>query len=298
VTALLISLVTFALIFGGASLGMYFRNALSEDHFSEDVRDVIKLSTGLIGTIAALVLGLLIASAKSSYDTKSTQIKQITTNIILLDLDLERYGPDAKNLRLALREAISPLIDRIWNEGDRTRVSPFAASVQAGEFFQKIQLLQPNNERERAFHAQVLSAAANVEQVRLSLFTQSNDAIPAPFLLILIFWLAIIFTSFGLFVRPNRIAIVTFIVGGISVASAIFLILEMGQPFTGLMQISSEAPRHALAPLGPALRERMSAISPKRAFAIAPHMSAFGGRADMTLRGNPLSRSLLGVKRT
>ena len=261
-TALLISLVTFALVFGGASLGMYFRNALSEDHFREDVRDVIKLSTGLIGTMAALVLGLLIASAKSSYDTKSTQIKQITTNIILLDLDLERYGPDAKNLRLALREAISPLIDRIWNEGDRARVSPFAASVQAGEFFQKIQLLQPNNERERAFHAQVLSAAANVEQVRLSLFTQSNDAIPAPFLVILIFWLAIIFTSFGLFVRPNRIAIVTFIVGGLSVASAIFLILEMGRPFTGLMQISSEAPRHALAPLGPAQRERMSAIGP------------------------------------
>jgi hypothetical protein len=154
------------------------------------------------------------------------------------------------------------MIDRIWNEGDRTRVSPFAASVQAGEFFQKIQLLQPNNERERAFHAQVLSAAASVEQVRLSLFTQSNDAIPAPFLVILIFWLAIIFTSFGLFVRPNRIAIVTFIVGGLSVASAIFLILEMGGPFTGLMQISSEAPRHALAPLSPEQRERMSAFGP------------------------------------
>ena len=82
------------------------RNALSEDHLREDVRDVIKLSTGLIGTMAALVLGLLIASAKSSYDTKSTQIKQITTNIIQLDLDLERYGADAQNVRIALRSAI------------------------------------------------------------------------------------------------------------------------------------------------------------------------------------------------
>jgi hypothetical protein len=97
----------------------------------------------------------------------------------------------------------------------------------------------------------VLSAVANLSQARLSLFTQSHDAIPTPFLAILIFWLAIIFTSFGLFVRPNWIVIVTFFVGGLSVASAIFLILEMGQPFTGLMQISSEAPRHALAPLGP-----------------------------------------------
>src|SRR5262245_5192373 len=124
-TALTVALVTFALVFGGALLGMYFRNVLSEDHLREDVRDVIKLSTGLIGTMAALVLGLLIASAKSSYDTKSTEIKQITANIILLDVELEQ------------------------------------------------------------------------------------------------------------------------------VARAIFLILEMGQPFAGLMQISSEAPRHALEPLGP-----------------------------------------------
>jgi hypothetical protein len=251
VTALLVSLITFALVFGGAFLGMYFRNALSDDHLREDVRDVIRLSTGLIGTIAALVLGLLIASAKTSYDTKSTQINQITTNIILLDLLLEQYGPDAKNLRIMLRNAIPPLVDRIWNEGDRAKLSPFTATVEAQEFVKKVQQLEPNNDPKRALQAQVLSAAANLSQARLSLFTQSHDAIPAPFLAILIFWLAIIFTSFGLFVRSNRVVIVTFFVGGLSVACAIFLILEMGQPFAGLMQISSEAPRHALAPLRP-----------------------------------------------
>ena len=250
-TALTVALLTFALVFGGALLGMYFRNTLSEDHLREDVRDVIKLSTGLIGTMAALVLGLLIASAKSSYDTKSTQIKQITANIILLDLELEQYGPDAQNLRIILRNAIPPLINRIWNEGDRPKLSPFAPTAEATEFVKKVQQLQPNNDPKRALQAQVLSTSSNVEQARLSLFTQSHDAIPAPFLVILIFWLAIIFTSFGLFVRPNRIVIVTFFVGGLSVASAIFLILEMGQPFAGLMQISSEATRHALAPLGP-----------------------------------------------
>ena len=100
-------------------------------------------------------------------------------------------------------------------------------------------------------HRQKGGGGANLSHARLSLFTQSNDAIPAPFLVILILWLAVIFTSFGLFVRPNRIAVVTLFIGELSVASAIFLILEMGQPFSGLMQISSEAPRHALAPLGP-----------------------------------------------
>jgi hypothetical protein len=230
---------------------MYFRNALSEDQLREDVRDVIKLGTGLIGTMAALVLGLLIASAKSSYDAKSTQIKQITADIIVLDLDLERYGPDAQNLRIMLRKAIPPLIDQIWNEGARVKFSPFTGTVEAAEFIKKVQQLEPNNDLKRALQAQVLSAVANLSQARFSLFSQSNDAIPAPFLVILIFWLAIIFTSFGLFVRPNRTVIVAFFVGGLSVASAIFLILEMGQPFTGLMQISSEAPLHVLAPLGP-----------------------------------------------
>jgi hypothetical protein len=251
VTALIVAVFTFALVFGGALLGMYFRNALSEHHLREDVRDVIKLSTGLIGTMAALVLGLLIASAKGSYDTKNTQIKQITANIIQIDLDLERYGPDAQNVRIALREAIPPLIDRIWNEGNRVKFSPFSATVEAAEFLKKLQQLRPNNDSQRTFQAQVLNAVASLTQARLSLFTQSNDAIPAPFLGILILWLAVIFTSFGLFVRPSRIAVVTFFIGGLSVASAIFLILEMGQPFTGLMQISSEAPRHALGPLGP-----------------------------------------------
>jgi len=251
VTALSVSLITFAIVFGGAFLGMSLRGALSEDHLREDVRDVIKLSTGLIGTMAALVLGLLIASAKSTFDSKSTEIKQITANIILLDFDLQRYGPDAQNLRIMLRGAIPPIVDRIWNEGDHAKSSAYSTTVEGYELVNKIQQLQPNNDSQRSLQAQAISTVTNLAQARVSLFTQSRDAIPAPFLVILIFWLAIIFMSFGLFVRPNRIVIMTFFVSALSVAGSIFLILEMGQPFTGLMQISSEALLHALAPVGP-----------------------------------------------
>src|SRR5207342_3809246 len=143
---LIISAIAFVLVLGGAMLGMYFRKVVSADHLRDDVKDVVRLSTGLIGTMAALVLGLLIASAKNSYDTKSTQIKQITANIILLDLDLEQYGPDAQNLRIALRSVIPALIDQIWSEGSRVKFSPFAATVEAAEFIKKLQQLQPNND--------------------------------------------------------------------------------------------------------------------------------------------------------
>jgi len=251
VSALAISLIAFALVFAGALLGMYIRNALPEGHLREDVKDIVRLSTGLIGTIAALVLGLLIASAKSSYDARNTQIKQITSNIILVDALLEQYGPDARNLRVILRGGVGPMADRVWNERENDRSAPFAATSQGLEFVKKVQELEPNNEAKRALQARMITAIADLSQSRLGLFAQAHDSIPAPFLATLIFWLAVIFVSFGLFAQANRIVIVTFFVGALSVSGAIFLILEMDRPFAGLMQISSEPLRHALAPLGP-----------------------------------------------
>ena len=250
-SALAISLIVFALVFGGALLGMYVRNALPESHLQEEVKDVVRLSTGLIGTIAALVLGLLIASAKSAYDARNTQIKQITSNVILLDALLEQYGPETRHLRVILRGAVGPMADRVWNEGGNDKSAAFVATAEALAFVKKFQELEPNNDAKRALQARVLNAISDLSQSRLGLFVQVHDSIPTPFLAILIFWLAFIFVSFGLFVRPNPIVIVTFFVGALSVSGAIFLILEMDQPFAGLMQISSEPLRHALAPLPP-----------------------------------------------
>src|ERR1017187_9476741 len=113
---LLISLLVFALIFGGALVGMIIRPLLSESHLQPDSRDVVKMATGLIGTLAALVLGLLIASAKSSFDQKTTQVRQMTATIILLDDLLMQYGPEGTHLRNLLRQSIQPLADRIWHE--------------------------------------------------------------------------------------------------------------------------------------------------------------------------------------
>jgi hypothetical protein len=249
-SALAISLIAFAFVFGGALLGMYLRNALPEGHLRDDVKDVVRLSTGLIGTIAALVLGLLIASAKSSYDARDTQVKQITADLILLDGLLEHYGPDAKILRVALRNAVAPMVDRIWNEHDNGKSAPFVATAEAQAFVDKIQELKPDNEPKRALQARILSATADLGQARLSLFAQAHDSIPMPFLAILIFWLTMIFASFGLFVRANPTVIITFFVGTLSAAGAIFLILEMDQPLSGLLQIPSAPLRNALAPLG------------------------------------------------
>src|SRR6202140_887498 len=112
-SAIALSCITFICISGGILLGMFLRNTLPEHHLSTDAKDVVRLGTGVIGTIAALVLGLLIASAKSSYDTQTTQIKQMTANIVLLDHLLAQYGPETDAARNLLRRGVSILADRM-----------------------------------------------------------------------------------------------------------------------------------------------------------------------------------------
>src|SRR5437879_10841079 len=112
-SAIALSCITFVWISGGVLLGMFLRNTLPEHHLSTDAKDVVRLGTGLIGTIAALVLGLLIASAKGSYDTQSTQIKQMTANIVLLDNLLGQYGPETGATRKLLRRSTAILADRM-----------------------------------------------------------------------------------------------------------------------------------------------------------------------------------------
>jgi hypothetical protein len=225
---------------------------LPGNHLSTEDKDVVRLGTGLIGTIAALVLGLLIASAKTSYDTQSTNIRQMTANIIVLDNLLAQYGPEASANRNLLRDGIVLLVDRMWreNSSDSAKTAPFAASDASQAFYAKLQQLSPQNDAQRSLQSRAIQISTDLAQTRLLLFAQAGKSVPMPFLIVLIFWLAIIFVSFGLFARPNAIAIGTLLIFALSAAGAIYLILDLGQPFSGLMEISSAPLRNALAPLG------------------------------------------------
>src|SRR6266849_797459 len=251
-SAIALSCIAFACISGGALIGMFLRNTLSGHHLSTDAKDVVRLGTGLIGTIAALVLGLLIASAKSSYDTQSTQIKQMTANIILLDHFLELYGSETGAVRNLLRRSVVILADRMWRETspDLAKAAPFEASAASEAFYLKLQELSPKNDSQRSLQARAIQISTDIAQTRLLLFAQMGNSIPMPFLAVLIFWLTIIFASFSLFAQPNAIVICSLFVFALSAAGAIYLVLELGQPFAGLMQISSAPLRNALAPLG------------------------------------------------
>jgi hypothetical protein len=250
---LLISLLVFAIIFGGALLGIVVRPLLSEKHLHPDSRDVVKMATGLIGTLTALVLGLLIASAKSSFDQKTSQVKQMTATIILLDDLLAQYGPEAVPVRSLLRRSIAPLANRIWHEEEIPTGKPvrFEPSADASAFESELEHLAPNNDVQRSLQSRAIQAFTEGAQIRLQLFTQSGGSIPTPFLVILVFWLGAIFVSFTLFARTNLVMMAALLVCALSFACAIFLVLELDNPFTGLMGISSATLRSALLPLNP-----------------------------------------------
>lgn len=247
-----VSLIALAVILAGALFGALLRRTLPKHHLADDTRDYVRLGTGLITTIAALVLGLLIASANSSYDTESSQVRHLTADIVLLDQFLEQFGPETRDARDLLWQAIEPLVERIWREdsAESTKGTPFRATAVAELAFAKIQELSPKTEAQRTLKDRAIQVVTDVAQTRLLLFEHADNSIPMPFLAVLVFWLAVIFMSFSLFSQLTPINIAAMLVFAISASAALFLILELSQPFVGLMQISSTPLRNALAPLG------------------------------------------------
>jgi len=239
----------FACVLGGALLGMVLRRFLPAHHVDAETRDLVKLGVGLIGTMSALVLGLLVASTKASYDTHRTELTQIAANTILLDRVLAHYGPEAAPARLAVADAVKRMLDARRSPGYAQSLAGEAA-VGREQMFDRIQELAPHTDAQRALQSQAVALAINLGQTRWLLFAQSGTSIATPFLVVVVFWLTMLSLSFGLFAPRNGTAVATLVVSALSVAAALYLVLELDQPFTGLMQISDEPVRHALAVLG------------------------------------------------
>lgn len=248
---LIMSLTVFVVILGGIVGGAVLRHLLPNEHLTGESKDMIRLGSGLVGTIAALVLGLLISSAKSSFDIQRNEVRDMVANIAVLDRTLDEYGPETREIRGLLRAAVDPWVKMIWREegGQFRPVGPIWVNPSAEHAFALVAQLAPSTEAQRILKGEAFQIVTHLAQARFLLFEQSDGGIPLPFLTVLVFWLTIIFASFSLFSPLNATSFAALTVFAFSAAGAIFLILEMDQPFTGLMQISSEPLRHALLPL-------------------------------------------------
>jgi hypothetical protein len=206
---------------------------------------------GLIGSMAAVVLGLLVAAANGAFNNQQSGFQQLATNLVLLDRALAHYGPEAKGARNALRESTTLLIERLWPaEGPRsTRLDSDELQASGNTLYEAVRNLTPQNDMERSIQSQALGLGADLAKTRWQLATD-DDSLPRPFLVVLTIWLSSLFLSFGLFAPRNATVIIALVLCAASVSGAIFLIVDLDQPFEGLIQISSGPLRGALAQLG------------------------------------------------
>jgi hypothetical protein len=247
-SALIIGLVVFGCVFGGALLGVFLRSRLPHHHMSEESKDSIKVGMGLVGTMAALVLGLLVASAKASYDAQSAELTQMSATAVLLDRGLAVYGPETKEARELLHRVAVRMLEENWSrDGGGTRS---ARSAAAESLFAIIQGLSPKNDLQRSLQSQALSMLVEIGKTRWLMYEQGTTSISMPMLVLLVLWLTAIFISFGLFAPSNVTVIASLFVSALSVSGAIYLILEMYAPYTGLIRISSAPLQAAIAQLG------------------------------------------------
>jgi hypothetical protein len=242
------NVIVLACVFGGAVAGMFLRGVLPEDRL-RDSQDAVKRAMGLVATMSALVLGLLVASARGFFETQNTQVTEMSANVIVLDQLLADYGPETKETRDLLRDSVVRTLDQIWPR-ERTREPEVGPPIHGEIFLDKIQALSPKDDRQRRLQAHALSLSIGLGQTRWLMYEQTTLSVSKPLIVFLVFWLSMIFLSFGLYAPPNGIVTVALFVAGLSVSGAIFLILDMYKPYRGLVEISSAPLRVALSHLG------------------------------------------------
>lgn len=245
------ALVTFLCTFGCAWLGTVARSKLPQTHLSKESQDVVRLGMGLVATMTALLLGLVTAAAKGSFDSTDTAIRNGAAGILTLDRLLARYGPEAAPARELLRATVAHRVEQTFAAGEGAPLAPSEATdIPAEKIETQILALAPATEGQRWLKAEALKLCMEVLRTRWRLLGSSGGSVPRMFLGVVIFWLAMTFASFGLAAPRNATVITALGISAFSVAAAVFLILELDGPFTGLIQVSGAPLQYVLDHVG------------------------------------------------
>ena len=244
--------IVFVCCFGAGLLGLLLHRVIPDQHLDSDSKDTVKLVMGLVATMAAVVLSLLIASAKSSSDAQQAGLQQLATGVIELDRSLASFGPETKPIRDGIRMTLTGLHNRVWSLDDGTTetLDPAAKVRQNDELITAIRALEPKSDAQQSYQKAALDLAGTMSHMRLLLFVETTGTISTPFLVILVLWVTMLFLGFGLFARLNPTVAGAFFIGSLCVAAAIFLILELNTPFSGLLRVSDAPVRYAISRVG------------------------------------------------
>ncbi|HVI80750.1 MAG: hypothetical protein DMF04_00455 [Verrucomicrobia bacterium] len=241
-----IGLISFAAIFGGALIGLFVRRRLPGHHLSSETQSVVTVSVAVIGTLSALVLGLMISAANSSFSKRSDEVRELSLQVIRVERNLRRYGPEADDARANMRAWAAIKLEQLSPKKGQSSPSP-EKGIETLESVQDALLaLTPKNERQTYLRTLCLTLSSNLIHERWALEQSAGHSIPVPFLILLIFWLAIVFASFGLFAPTNATTIVALFLCSVAVSGGIYLIEELDNPLSGLIKVPFDAMRKAL----------------------------------------------------
>ncbi len=237
---------------GGAHLGMWVRKRLPEHHLHDETRDIVKLGAGLIATLTALVLGLLVSSAKDTLDTMNRELTQDGAKVILLDRVLANYGPETNAIRSQLRSHVAHTLKQVWHEGDpdSTALKTAEDSQPLEELQTRLRNLAPRDDGHRQLQTQALQLGNDLALSRWLIVETTQRQLPQVFIEVLLFWLVVLYVCYGLIAPRNGTVRVVFFISAFSIAGAIFLIMEMSTPFSGVIRVSSAPMHKALSLLG------------------------------------------------
>ncbi|HEV3428093.1 MAG TPA: hypothetical protein VG320_09475 [Paraburkholderia sp.] len=254
-----LALLVFVLLLGGTGLGVLLRPLLPEEHRKHETVQLVQLVLGMLVTFAALVLSLLTASAKSSYDTATNDMRAYSADLIQLDARLRDYGPDAEAARAALRSYTAAAIASTWPgepapQGDSPRVGAAKdgelESVALGGLLNTvghdIASFAPHDRYQGVLAARLSDVFGRVRDTRWRLIEEAHSTLSRPFFVMLTLWLILIFLSFGLIAPRNALAMVMIALGAVSISSSVYVIVDLDTPFTGQIVIPSDSMRDAL----------------------------------------------------
>ncbi len=254
--ALTISLIVAACVFAGGVAGLSLHRVLPAAHLSKETQDVIRLGTGMLSVLASLVLGLLIATVKTSFDTTQSMIRAYAAELVVLDETLRDYGDAALAPRRLVRDYTTRLLHDNWpDQGGR----PFLTEDrQAGDLLERereaVRALTPIDAGQRWLQDQALQGSTALLRRRWGLIEHSGPSLQPVVIVILVSWIVAIFASFGLNAPRNATVAAALLICSLAIGSSIYLVLELDSPFQGVLRISSRPMQTALSHMLPASR--------------------------------------------
>ncbi|QTL05134.1 DUF4239 domain-containing protein [Aquabacter sp. L1I39] len=233
----LTSLIVFIFMFGGALGALFAARKLPEHHVSKETQDTVKLGVGMIAAMASLILGLMTASVKGGFDTTDKDVHTYALNILTVDTYMRHYGPGSCEARALLRRYTQGVIQETWRGADDSGVPDAVTGAILLDIDAAVRGWTPQNDDQRAIRSSVLDRLQGLLGSRWTISQEAVTNIPTVFVVVLIIWLTLIFVSFGLFAPRNAVVVGSLLLCSMSIAGALFIILEMSGPFDGLITV-------------------------------------------------------------